>query len=290
MARPSSDIDPHRLNVDAKRKRRRMARKKPDPSASIKAAEEAAIERLEQMPINPGVMLEPHGDGLAITSPHNDPALWDVQLAVAFGTRSVSLIETFVRQLKSLCPKDWDEDLGRWKTNETEWNALLAMVADHQPENASQAALAAQMASVHLMQMRLATQALNGGGMVMEKDAALASKLARTFAMQCETMQALKGQRKTVAQTISVNKTLRQEVHYHTHTERGVDETSDRPQATETKDGGELRDERAGQLEERASLPGPRKVHGEVVPFPCAEGQKDVPPTRVKGRRTKGEG
>jgi hypothetical protein len=72
MARASSDVDPHRLNVDAKRKRRRKARKKPDPPANLKAAEPAAIERLEQMPLSPGVMLEPHGDGLAITSPHND--------------------------------------------------------------------------------------------------------------------------------------------------------------------------------------------------------------------------
>jgi hypothetical protein len=192
-----------------------------------------------------------------------------VQLAVAFGTRSVSLIETFVRQLKSLCPQDWDEDLGRWKTSEREWNALLAMVADHQPENASQAALAAQMASVHLMQMRLAKQALNSGGMVMEKDAALASKLARTFAMQCETMQALKGKKQTAKQSISVTRESHHHQHIHVHRDGGSEENDAQPQEA-----------RARTIEGCAALPGPREVNGKVVPFPGGEGEEGLPQAR----------
>lgn len=256
-----SDIDPNKLNVEAKRTRRRKVRKKPDPPASLKASEQAAIERLEQMPLNPGVMLEPKGDGLTITAPHNDLELWDVQLAVAFGTRSSSLIETFVRQLKSLCPKDWDEDLGRWKTNEREWNALLAMVADHQPENASQAALAAQMASVHLMQIRLAKQALNSGGMVMEKDAALASKLARTFAMLCETMMLMKGKKVPSRQTIKVIKEVHQYVQYNDNRGGAAEETAAQPRERSEREPARIIDQRDALRGEDES--------GDVVPLPC---------------------
>ena len=49
--------------------------------------------------------------------------------------------------------------------------------------------------------------------MVLERDAALASKLARTFAMQCEAMQALKGKPRTAKQSIHVHK----ETHHHVH-------------------------------------------------------------------------
>ena len=92
---------------------------------------------------------------------------------------------------------------------------LLALVADNQPENSTQAALAAQMAATHWMIMRLSAQALNRGYSVNGGGAALASKLSRTFAMQCETMQALKGKTRTAKQSIHVTKETHQHVHYH---------------------------------------------------------------------------
>ena len=263
MSRPDSDIDPRKINVDRKRRRTRKDRRKPDPPANLKDGEAEAVERLMELPLNPGVMLEPRGGGWKATAPHNDPDLWEAQLAVAFGSRSHALIGTFLHQLRALCPDDWDADLGRWKTNETEWNALLAMVADHQPENTAQAALAAQMAAVHLMQMRLSASALNNGGMVMEKEAALASKLARTFAMQCETMLLLKGKKLPARQTIKVEKTLRQEIHYHDHRPGGAGETGGQ---CEAKPGKVIENGTAGRIADLREVPGSNQT-GEVVPL-----------------------
>ncbi|MCT2559239.1 hypothetical protein N0B51_09605 [Tsuneonella sp. YG55] len=232
---------------------------------NLKAAEAETVAKLEALPLQPGIMLEPQGEGWKAVSPHNDHDLWVAQMAAAFGTRSIALVHTFADQLKELCPRDYDFDLGRWKTDEREWNALLALVADHQPETSTQAALAAQMASVHLMQIRLAKDALNSGGMVMEKSAALASKLARTFASQCETMMLLKGKKLPSRQTIRVEKTLRQEVHYHDHRTGGVEETDGQCDAKPI-DGGELKNETAGRIADLREVPGDNKG-GEVVPL-----------------------
>ena len=274
------DIDPRKLHVNAPRKRRRKKRGKPAPPANIKAAEAEIVARLEQMPLNPGVMLEPNGEGWRATAPHNDEELWTAQMAAAFGTRSISLVQSFAEQLKALCPNDYDFDLGRWKTDEREWNALLAMVADHQPENAAQAALAAQMASVHLMQIRLSKDALNNGGMVMEKSAALASKLARTYAMQCEVMLSLKGKKRTAKQSISVTRESHHHQHIHVHRDGGAEENDAQPQ-----------EPRAAAIEGRASLSGPRKINGEVVPFSRCSGEEGLPEARRgESRSAKGQG
>lgn len=263
--RPESDIDPRKLDVDPKRKRRRKDRSKPDPKPALKDGEAAATERALARPLSPGVMLEPMGEGWKVTAPHNDADLWELQLADAFGTRSHSVMTVFLRDLRKLCPQAWDEDLKRWKDSEVDLNAALAMVNDWQPENVAQASLAAQMVATHWMVMRLSAQALNNGHMVMEKDAALASKLSRTFAAQCETMMLLQGKKVPVRQTIRVEKTLRQEVHYHDHRTGGVEETDGQCDA-KSIDGGELRNETAGRIADLREVPGADKG-GEVVPL-----------------------
>lgn len=225
MARPCSNVDPANLNVDPKAKRKRPDRKRPDPLPSAKADEARARARAEKRPASPGVMLEPAGDhSWRTVSPHNDPGLWELQIADAFGTRSQSVSRTFLRDLKHLCRQQWDEDLQRWKTDETEMNAALAMVADIRPRNTMEAALAAQMVAVHWMQLRLSQQALRNNH-VYEADAATAGKLARTFTMQMDSLRALRGRKKTSKQSITVRKELHQHVHYHHH--RG-DEEDDR--------------------------------------------------------------
>ena len=215
MGRPSSDIDPRNFDVEPPRKRRRKNRTKPDPKPILKAGEQAAVDRAMARPFSPGVMLEPRGDGWEAEPVHNDRDLWAVQLADCFGTRSHAVMEVFLHDLRKLCPQAWDADIQRWKDSEVDLNAALAMVADWQPENTAQAALAAQLVALHWMMVRVSAQALNRGGVVFEKDAALAGKLARSYAHLCETMQALKGQRQTVHQTFKVEKTLKQEVRYY---------------------------------------------------------------------------
>ena len=103
------------------------------------------------------------------------------------------------------------------------------------------------------MQMRLSASALNNGNMVMEKEAALASKLARTYAMQLERLEAMRGRRRTAKQSITVRKELHQHVHYHDA--RGGADLREHPH--------EPRTTAIGQC---ATLPSPQPC-GEVVPI-----------------------
>ena len=271
MARAKSDLNLRALHVDAGKKRSRKPRKKPDPPTNLKEGEADAIEFLEGLPLAPGLITEEVGGRWQPQSPHSDEGLWQVQLAQAFGTRSTSLLQVFVRQLSKLCPKDWDADRQDWKVNETEWNGLIALVADWSPENSAQACLAAQMAATHLLTMRLTAQALNGGHMVMGQDAALASKLARTFAMQCETMQALKGKSRVARQSIHVTK--EETINYYDH--RGSDENGDQPQ-----------EPRAASTPRSAALPSQMQIDGSAVPSASREGQEGL----SQARRGKGSG
>jgi hypothetical protein len=161
-------------------------------------------------------MLVPNEDGgEAWSCPHTDAKLWALQLADAFGTRSVAVVSTFLAQLQSLLGQGkWDDGLGRWRYDEDEFSAILAMISSIRPRNEMEAALAAQMVAVHLMQIKLSAQALTLG--MDEKSVALAGKLARTFAMQAQSLQALRGKSKTTRQNIKVSKELHQHVHYHT--------------------------------------------------------------------------
>jgi len=278
-----SDIDPHRLNVGEKRDRRRKRRDQPEPLPSQKADEPRTLARLKRMPASPGVMLEPVVGGWEYASPHSDKDLWEKQVAVAFGTRSTSLAVVFLRDLRKLCVKDWDDDRQQWKSNETELNAALAMVADIQPRNTQEAALAAQMVAVHWLQMRLTKQALNSGGMVMERDAALASKLARTYTMQLDALRGLRGGKRTARQSIKVSRESHHHQHIHVH--RGASDSVGEPQATE---GGTIYANGTGQPQERPALPSPSEVNGEVLPFPGHERAADLSAARVKGRRSEG--
>lgn len=277
MAR--NDIDPQREVIDpAKAKRpRRRHRSKPDPVWSVEQDRQRALERMEGRAASPGVMLEPEGEGhFRITSPHSDLALWELQIGDAFGTRSQSVVRTFMRDLKRLCGMDWDDKNG-WKANETELNAALAMVADIRPENAIEAGLAAQMVAVHWMQMRLSQQALNRGGMVMERDAALASKMARTYVMQLEALRLQRGKSRTSRQTIKVKKETHQHVHYHDHRTPAVGEIGDQSDAPSAI--GQLRAEGNGgtcTTGERPALSGPLQVVGEAVPLPRRKGPVGV--------------
>jgi hypothetical protein len=224
----------------------------------------------ESLPLMPGVVMEDRGETWEYRAPHNDKTLWELQLIQAFGTRSSSLVNAFLEQLASLSLEVWDEEAKKWKYNEREWNALIALVADHRPENAAQAALAAQMAATHFMIMRLSAQALSRNGSVGREDAALASKLARTFALQCEAMQLLKGKSRTAKQSIHVTKELHQHVHYH-----------------EDRGEGEPKPQSHGPAPaESSEAVWSEEPDGAFLPSPSRTGQGTVPLPRGKSGRT----
>ena len=244
-------VDPARLDVTAKPKRKRRSRSRPEPAAELHVWAKGAEARAHARPHPPGIILEAAGfDNEHWTSPHSDPHLWGLQLADAFGTRSRAVISTFMAQLAALCREShWDDEAHQWRLDENEYSAALAMVNSIKPRNEMEAALAAQMVAIHLLQMKVAARAIKYE--YDTKTVAVAGKLARTFTMQLESLQRLRGRHKTTRQSIRVKKELHQHVHYH----RGASKTDEQPQATPAR-----------QPEELRALPSPNEA-GNVVPL-----------------------
>jgi hypothetical protein len=169
-----------------------------------------ARERQKRRPASPGVAVESIDERRwTLGSPHREFEAWEVQICDAFGTRSGATYWTFLNQLAALCGQGWDEERRNWVPDETELNAALNIVNGIRPRNEIEAALAAQMVAVHFLQMKTTAYALRQTGLL--NFAAVAGKLARTFAMQCDSLSRLRG--KTGKQVIKV----RYERHDHKH-------------------------------------------------------------------------
>jgi len=229
-----------------RRRPTRPAKEKPAMPANLELAATAAIKRHARRSVGPGVSVavEPAGDAAYIlASPHRDNAAWEAMVCDALGTRSASTAQTFLYHLTELCTLEWhpakgDGGQGEWRPDERELNMVLNIVAGIKPKNEMEAALAAQMVAVHLMQVRLSARAL--GGFIVAEDAAIASKLARTFAMQIDTLSRLKGKRSFSKQTITVRQEKHVHHHQHVHVAGGGSENRSQPhEANEPRTGGD---------------------------------------------------
>ncbi len=218
----SGRLDPAKLDVAAKPRRKRRKRNRPEPAAELREWEKAAEQRAYARPHPPGIMLEPAGfDKEHWTAPHSDQELWTLQLADAFGTRSRAVVATFMGQLEALCGNShWDDSNKQWRLDENQFSAALAVVCSVKPRNEMEASLAAQMVAIHLLTMKLTARAIKYD--YDTRTAAAAGKLARTFTLQLEALQSLRGRKRTVHQSIKVRKELHQHVHYH-RGEAGID-------------------------------------------------------------------
>ena len=244
-------LQAEKLDV-AKSNNRRRARNRPEPAQELRDWAKRARARAEARPYPPGIMLEAAGfDEEHWTAPHNDTDLWTLQLADALGTRSQAVISAFMAQIEALCGKQgWDEEARQWRLDENEFSAALAMVSSVKPRNEMEAALAAQMVAVHLMQMKLAATAIKSS--YDARTAAVAGKLARTFVQQIEAFQRLRAPNRTKRQSIKVRKELHQHVHYHGH--RGTGKSERQPHEPPTVEPGEC-----------PALSGPQP-HREIMP------------------------
>lgn len=142
--------------------------------------------------------------------------------------------------------------------NEDELTTILHIVAAHRPRNEAEAALAAQIAATHMITMKLAKHAYDYPYDSRSIDSF--SKLARTSAIQIETMAGLKGKRKTTRQKI----TVRHEKHIHNHQHvhmGGVGQSEGQCDATRS-DLSKL--PRAGEAEKCAPLPGEEEARRVV--------------------------
>ncbi len=260
----SGRLDPARLDVAAKPRRKLRKRNRPEPTAELREWETAAERRAYARPHPPGIMLEPTGLGDEHwTAPHSDVELWTLQLADAFGTRSRAVVATFMGQLEALCGNDhWDETVQQWRLDENQLSAALAVVSSVKPRNEMEASLAAQMVAVHLLTMKLAARSIKYD--YDTRTAAAAGKLARTFTLQLEALQSLRGRKPTARQSIKVRKELHQHVHYH----RGGDESERQPHGPPAK----VVDQCAAL---RSSEPG-----GDAVPLSSRKGKGAMPDAR----------
>jgi hypothetical protein len=191
-------------------------RAKPPAPAWLRPFIDQARQRHEKRPPSPGLVVEPAQNGsYRLEPPHRDFEAWEVQICDAFGTRSYSTYCFFLDQLAALCTAIRDEN-GDWRPSEQELNAALNIVSGVRPRNEMEAALAAQMVAVHFMTMKLAGQAL-GRSWIDPRTAAVTGKLARTFAMQCDTLNRMRG--RVGRQTIKVR--YERHDHRHLHVEEG---------------------------------------------------------------------
>ena len=259
-------LDPAKVDAGQRPKRKRKLRNRPDPPAELREWERAAEKRMLARPYPPNVMLEPAGfDEEHWTSPHSDNSLWTLQLADAFGTRSQAVFVTFMRQLEALCGKShWDDQARQWRLDEQEYSAALAIVNSVKPRNETEACLAAQMVAIHMLTMKVTARALK-----YEYDtrtSAAAGKLARTFTLQLEALQSLRGGKRTARQSIKVSKETHHHQHIHVH--RGEGGSDGQPHGP-----------RAAPVDQCVALPSP-EPGGEALPLPGDEGQGAVQAAR----------
>ena len=257
-------VDPANAVIAAKPKRRRKVRNRPEPAPELRKWEAAAEARMFKRSYPPNAIMEPAGfDEEHWTSPHSDSDLWCLQLADAFGTRSRAVLAMFMGQLEELCGKShWDDEARQWRLDENQFSAALALVNSIKPRNEMEAALAAQMVAIHLLTMKVTARALKHD--YDTRTAAAAGKLARTFTLQMERLQSLRGGKRTVRQSIKVTKELHQHVHYH----RG-----------EPENGTQAHGRTNAVIDQCAALPSPQPC-GEVVPLPSRSGQARLPDAR----------
>jgi hypothetical protein len=250
--------------------------------ANLKPHAEAAKARHKKRHTQPGVIVELEKDakrGQRLASPHRDQDAWEAMICDSLGTRSVATAETFLRTLTKLCDEVWHSDGegdGERVPDEMQLNMVLNMVGSIKPRNEMEAALAAQMVAVHLMTMKTAEAALSSGWGTDPRFASITGKLARTFAIQMDTLKRGRGERRNSKQTIIVRQERHVHHHQHVHVQQQGGGSDDGPQTP-------CNDARAVELCASSEVPSNRQ-DGGALPRPSGEGLEGLPHARSKGR------
>ncbi|MCC0007829.1 MAG: hypothetical protein H6876_06860 [Hyphomicrobiaceae bacterium] len=131
---------------------------------------------------------------------HADHDGWLIRLEDTFGTRGKAFALSQLNQLILACQdKDGEVDGSRL-------DAMIAMVEAATPDNELQAALAVQMAITHFATVTIMRRALRVD-QIPQFDSAgnMAIKLARTFALQAETLAKLQRGGEQVVRVVHVH-------------------------------------------------------------------------------------
>lgn len=231
-----------------------------------------ALEKHHQRFAPPQLALTGTDDAILFDCPYReeDRENWQALLFEAFGTRSISVANTFLRHLSAMCAQEWQSDDETWRPSVEQLNTAIAVVASTEPQNESQACIAAQMVSLHFTAMKLAK--VMGGHTTYpdERTAATAARVSKTYANLARTLADLQGKGGR-----------RQDIHVHYyHDQRqqtvnmgGGQDFGGQPHAPnrEIQIASENRSD-----ERRPALPSPCQDYGATVPRPSREGKARV--------------
>ena len=241
-----------------------------------------AIERMERRSATPEIEITTNETGWTFSSPYRaeDLVEWEALLFDAFATRSAAAFHVFTTQLAALAPTVWKGEGEGWIPDHWELRAAIQIVRSVKPRNEAEACLAAQMVAVHRMQMKLSAQALSRSW-PEPRSCAIAGKLARTYAMQLETMAKLKG--KGSRQRITVRKYSQHE-HKHIHLHQGGCENGNQPHEPRGTEAGATIKSAAS-----SALPCYDEVR-HPLPVPGDQRAASVPTTRERSRSRRAAG
>lgn len=250
---------------------------KPKMPDGIRELAADAIKRHLRRPGTPPLEITIENGRWRFGSPYaaEDEDNWVALLFDAFGTRSQGTFRTFMCQLAELCSSDWNQTEEAWHPAEDELIAAVQIVRSTKPRSEAEACLAAQMVAVHLMQMKLSAQALKHSW-GEPRTCAVAGKLARTYAMQLDTMAKLKGRRSR--QHITVRKYSQHE-HKHIHLHQGGAENGNQPHEPRARRLPEI--DSALELEDGSAVSGPDTPR-DTVSVPSSEEPTALPAARRK--------
>ena len=259
-------------------------RKKPMPEI-LKRLGAKALAKHERRSATPEIEVASKDGHWTFKSPYNDEDLeeWEALLFEAFATRSIAAFHSFTTQLADLCSTGWHGEGKGWLPNQWELRAAIQIVRSTKPRNEAEACLAAQMVAVHLMQMKLSAQALKQSW-PEPRTCAIAGKLARTYALQLETMGKLKG--RGSRQRITVRKYSQHEhKHIHLHQEGG--ENGNQPHGPRGTAAMEIKAARESST--GVALFSPNAAR-DALPISSEEGSEAMPPSRGRQRIRRSEG
>jgi hypothetical protein len=232
---------------------------KPPLPKNLQPLAAKAKARHMKRPVPPKVMVQgEEGRPSSITSPYRkeDEDEWMALLFQAFGTRSIAVAKYFIGRLADLVRRDWDEEARKWKPSQDELDAMIAMVNALKPRNEAQAAYAAQLCTLHLSAMRLASTATSTYS--DPRTVAVLNKTVRAFGDGLLNLERLQGRGRVAKQ--SIKSESYKHVHQHVHLHGGRPGTGGKPCGPRTE-----------AIEASAAMPG-EEAFGRLVRLPRDEG------------------
>src|SRR4029453_2161679 len=162
--------------------------------------ERAAMETLARKEKTPRVKVAETKGKKVVSLDHPNQAYGHALLMKALATDDVDFPDEILAQLASASMHDG-------KVYDRELNFMVAVVKGIQPRDQLETMLAVQMAAVHSLTMNMVCR-LNGSFLLpqLEITERAVSKLARTFALQIETLKRYRrnGEQRVTAQHVSV--------------------------------------------------------------------------------------